>query len=206
MSALSGDDLVYYKENGRVMSGGFDINSILMKQGISPFSSLNSNELPVNQSGGSSVSNLFKSLAVPSGLLYLHEKKKSHKQLNYFQSGGKKNPTESLIKEPEEEEEDEDEESDDEESDSDSDSDDESTTSSSESSSNSSSDNEEEIESNKYVEDSEVLSEDVFKKCLDIVTKMEIAKQKAQKRKTRKNADKKEKPEKKKQTKKRQSK
>jgi len=205
MNNLSGDDLVYYKnENGRVMSGGFDINSILMKQGISPFSSLNSNELPVNQSGGSSVSNLFKSLAVPSGLLYLHEKKKSHKQLNYFQSGGKKKPTESLIKEPEEEEEDEDEESDDEESDSDSD--DESTSSSSESSSNSSSDNEEEIESNKYVEDPEVLSEDVFKKCLDIVTKMEIAKQKAQKRKTRKNADKKEKPEKKKQTKKRQSK
>jgi len=202
MSALSGDDLVYYKENGRVMSGGFDINSILMKQGISPFSSLNSNELPVSQSGGSSVSNLFKSLAVPSGLLYLHEKKKSHKQLNYFQSGGKKNPTESLIKEPGDEDEDEDEESDDESTTSSSGSD----SSSSSSSSNSSSDNEEEIESNKYVEDPEVLSEDVFKKCLDIVTKMEIAKQKAQKRKTRKNANKKEKPEKKKQTKKRQSK
>ena len=90
MSNLSGNDLVYYKENGKVMSGGFDINSILMKQGISPFSSLNSNNSALSQTGGSSVSNLFKSLAVPSGLLYLHEKKRHHKQFDYLQTGGKK--------------------------------------------------------------------------------------------------------------------
>lgn len=173
MSNLSGNDLVYYKENGKIMSGGFDINSILMKQDISPYSSLNSN----GQTGGSSVANLFKSLAVPSGLLYLHEKKRGHKPLDYFQTGGNKKANESLIKEEEE-------------------SDDESTSSSNSNSSSSEdsdndndsdsdndSNNKEETDSNKYVADSEVLSEDIFKKCLDIVTKMEIAKQKAQKKK-----------------------
>jgi len=173
MSNLSGNDLVYYKENGKVMSGGFDINSILMKQGISPFSSLNSNNSALSQTGGSSVSNLFKSLAVPSGLLYLHEKKRHHKQFDYLQTGGKKKMTD-MVPEDNDEDEDEDEESssseesDSEESDSEeSDSDEE---------------KEKEKDSNKYVEDPEVLSEDIFKKCLDIVTKMEIAKQKAQKK------------------------
>ena len=70
MSNLSGNDLVYYKENNRIMSGGFNINSILMNQNISPVLSMNKSE----QVGGN-VSNLFKSLAVPTGLLYLHEKK-----------------------------------------------------------------------------------------------------------------------------------
>jgi len=194
MSNLSGNDLVYYKENGKVMSGGFDINSILMKQGISPFSSLNSNNSALSQTGGSSVSNLFKSLAVPSGLLYLHEKKRHHKQFDYLQTGGKKKMTD-MVPEDNDEDEDEDEESssseesDSEESDSEeSDSDEE---------------KEKEKDSNKYVEDPEVLSEDIFKKCLDIVTKMEIAKQKAQKKKSSKNVNK---PQKKKQTKKKQPK
>ena len=74
MSNLSGNDLVYYKENNRIMSGGFNINSILMNQNISPVLSMNKSE----QVGGN-VSNLFKSLAVPTGLLYLHEKKDKHK-------------------------------------------------------------------------------------------------------------------------------
>jgi len=203
MSNLSGNDLVYYKENGKVMSGGFDINSILMKQGISPFSSLNSNNSALSQTGGSSVSNLFKSLAVPSGLLYLHEKKRHHKQFDYLQTGGKKKMTDMV---PEDNDEDEDEESSS-----------SSSSSSSEESDSEESDSDEEKEkekeqeqeqekekdSNKYVEDSEVLSEDIFKKCLDIVTKMEIAKQKAQKKKSSKNVNK---PQKKKQTKKKQPK
>ena len=167
MSNLSGNDLVYYKENNRIMSGGFNINSILMNQNISPVLSMNKSE----QVGGN-VSNLFKSLAVPTGLLYLHEKKDKHKSFEFYnQFGGKKKTVKSEGKDTkdtkekgekgeEEVEEDEvEEEVEDEDSSSDSDS-----------SSSSNSDSSSSSESDSSLNNDEVLTEEVFKKCFDLVS------------------------------------
>lgn len=67
MSFITADDLILYKEGDKIYSGGFQVNSILLKQG-----------LPVVQragtgfsSGSDKVSDLFADFAVPSGLLYL---------------------------------------------------------------------------------------------------------------------------------------
>lgn len=71
MSHFSGHDLVFYQEDGKIMSGGYLIDSILLKQGISPMTTL-------NQSGGintnNKVSNIFENLAVPAGLMYTYKK------------------------------------------------------------------------------------------------------------------------------------
>ena len=73
MSYFTGEDLIFYKENNQIMSGGYSIDSILLKEGIAPMTTLN-NLL----SGGNKeqVSNLFENLAVPAGLLYIHQKPK----------------------------------------------------------------------------------------------------------------------------------
>jgi hypothetical protein len=52
------EDLVIYKENGVIMSGGYSIDSVLLKNNIS------------DQLGGS-MDNEFTDLAVPIGLLYI---------------------------------------------------------------------------------------------------------------------------------------
>ena len=55
MSYFSPNDLVFYKENDQIMSGGYLIDSILLKQGISPMTTY-------NQTGGingDKVSNIF---------------------------------------------------------------------------------------------------------------------------------------------------
>ena len=65
-NALDGDDLVFYSDsNNEIYSGGFSINSIMMKGGISPFTTLNK----MNGQTGGNVSDLFKDLVVPSWLL-----------------------------------------------------------------------------------------------------------------------------------------
>ena len=183
MSNLSGNDLVYYKENNRIMSGGFNINSILMKQNISPSLTMNNGM----QTGGSagSVSNLFKSLAVPTGLLYLHERKQKHNHMGFqMQVGGKKktnNDNKSLVeKEKEKENENEEKDDDDDSSTSSSSSSNSSSSSSSNSSSNS------ESASDMDLDTDEVLTEEIFKKCFDLVAvKASHIKQKKQKKQTR---------------------
>ena len=78
MDSLDGNDLVFYSDaNNEIHSGGFSINSIMMKGGISPFTTLNK----MNGQTGGNVSDLFKDLVVPSWLV-------SHE--NKF-SGGAKN-------------------------------------------------------------------------------------------------------------------
>ena len=72
MNHFSGEDLVFYQEDDKIMSGGYLIDSILLKQGVSPMTTL-------NYSGGSDsssnkVSNIFENLAVPAGLLYTYKK------------------------------------------------------------------------------------------------------------------------------------
>ena len=65
MSYIGGDDLIFYTDNNQIYSGGFNVNSIMMKTGISPFSTLNK----INNQIGGNVSDLFKDLVVPSWLL-----------------------------------------------------------------------------------------------------------------------------------------
>jgi len=81
MDSLDGNDLVFYSDaNNEIYSGGFSINSIMMKGGISPFTTLNK----INGQTGGNVSDLFKDLVVPSWLV---------SQGNIFSGGKKQNNT-----------------------------------------------------------------------------------------------------------------
>lgn len=82
-NALDGEDLVFYSDsNNEIYSGGFSINSIMMKGGISPFTTLNK----MNSQTGGSVSDLFKDLVVPSWLV---------SQGNIFSGGTRQNNKDS---------------------------------------------------------------------------------------------------------------
>ena len=63
---LGANEFIFYrdKEGDIIYTGGFNVNSILMKQGISPIMTLNQ----PNQSGGS-VGDIFNNLAVPNWAL-----------------------------------------------------------------------------------------------------------------------------------------
>lgn len=72
------DDFVLYKKGDKIMSGGFSIDSILLSRGMSPISTINM--FRTGGSGGedninNNVSDIFKNLAVPSGLFYMQDKK-----------------------------------------------------------------------------------------------------------------------------------
>ena len=56
------------------MSGGYSIDSLLLKEGISPMQTFNSLENGSNQMGGNKASNIFENLAVPAGLLFINKK------------------------------------------------------------------------------------------------------------------------------------
>jgi hypothetical protein len=62
---IGADELVFNNDpkNG-IYSGGFDVNSLMLKGGVSPIMTLNS-----DQTGGDKVSNLFESLVIPSWVL-----------------------------------------------------------------------------------------------------------------------------------------
>jgi hypothetical protein len=69
---IDGNDLVFYTdEEKNIYSGGFNVNSIIMKAGLSPFSTLNkiNNQTGVNNQTGGNVSDLFEGLVVPNWLL-----------------------------------------------------------------------------------------------------------------------------------------
>jgi hypothetical protein len=64
---LQAQHLVFTSDKDRnIHSGGFSINSIFMKQGISPIKTFNNNTI---SGGGSKVSDLFDNLVVPSWIL-----------------------------------------------------------------------------------------------------------------------------------------
>lgn len=66
------EDCVYNKtKDGKIMVGGYSLNSILSKY---PIMNSNTNIAPSEiQKGGSNFAALFKDLAVPAGLLYLQQ-------------------------------------------------------------------------------------------------------------------------------------
>ena len=68
------DDFLFYKAGDVIMSGGYSIDSLLLKEGISPMQTFNSLENGNNQMGGNKASNIFENLAVPAGLLYINKK------------------------------------------------------------------------------------------------------------------------------------
>ncbi len=63
-SIFEEDDMVFNKSDGKIHSAGFTVNSILMQKGEPALITRNS----TLQTGGRSVSDLFKDLAVPAGL------------------------------------------------------------------------------------------------------------------------------------------
>jgi hypothetical protein len=74
---LDTNDLLFYKEqqggNDIIMSGGYSVDSYLLKAGLSPIQTFNS--LEGNQEGGSKqVSSIFENLAVPAGLFFNNQK------------------------------------------------------------------------------------------------------------------------------------
>ena len=93
MSIFSPDDLVFYKENDTIMSGGYLIDSILLKKGVSPIHTRNqyggynsdnnnNNNNNNNNTNNTKVSNIFENLAVPAGLLYTYSKGNIMQHLN----------------------------------------------------------------------------------------------------------------------------
>lgn len=70
------EDLVFNKQDGKIMSGGFLVNNIFLN-GNEP--ALKTNNFATDKSFvGGSASSIFKDLAVPAGLLYLQQKTPSH--------------------------------------------------------------------------------------------------------------------------------
>jgi len=65
-----GPDELIYNNDGEIHSGGFSVNSIMLKNGLSPIMTLNNNNGDVNtntnQIGGEKVSDLFNNLVVPN--------------------------------------------------------------------------------------------------------------------------------------------
>lgn len=62
---IGAGDMIFNVEGGGIQSGGFSVESIMMKAGMSPIQTINDKS---NQSGGN-VSDLFKNLVIPSWTL-----------------------------------------------------------------------------------------------------------------------------------------
>ena len=62
---IGAEDMIFNVEGGGIQSGGFSVESIMMKAGMSPIQTINDKS---NQSGGN-VSDLFKNLVIPSWTL-----------------------------------------------------------------------------------------------------------------------------------------
>ena len=84
---IGGNEMVFSVNNDGACSGGFNVNSIMMKAGLSPITTLQS------QSGGNNVSDLFGgNLVIPSWLLsYSTMKGSANGDINgNINGGGKK--------------------------------------------------------------------------------------------------------------------
>jgi hypothetical protein len=75
---FSAKDLIFYKEGGKIMSGGFSIESSMLNKGESPIYTDNS-DITKNYVGGKKASSVFENMAIPAGLLYHTTNKKNKK-------------------------------------------------------------------------------------------------------------------------------
>ena len=87
MSNIGANDLIYYSDNeGKIYSGGFSVNSIMIKEGLSPIMTLN-NVSSTRQHDN--ISDLFSDLVIPSWTLhhenikYNHDNNTSKNNLDY---------------------------------------------------------------------------------------------------------------------------
>ena len=69
MSYISAEDLLFYKEDGKIMSGGFNVASIMMKNGISPMNTMGGS-LKQDKEKSKELGEIYDNLAIPAGLLY----------------------------------------------------------------------------------------------------------------------------------------
>jgi hypothetical protein len=77
MNYIGPNELIYNNDGG-IHSGGFSVNSIMLKSGLSPIMTLNGNNnvnIDGSQMGGNKVSDLFNNLVIPSGFLSYEYKK-----------------------------------------------------------------------------------------------------------------------------------
>jgi hypothetical protein len=76
-----GPDELIYNNEGEIHSGGFSVNSIMLKNGLSPIITLNQNNIITGGGNESKVSDLFNNLVVPNWSL----------SYNYKNGGGNNN-------------------------------------------------------------------------------------------------------------------
>jgi hypothetical protein len=57
---MDASDMVFDNNNNTITSGGFSVNSIMLKMGLSPLATLN------KQSGGANVSDIFDGIVIPN--------------------------------------------------------------------------------------------------------------------------------------------
>jgi len=90
MSTFLNNDLIFYKDSdGKIISGGYSVESRMLEEGISPMRTLN-----LEQDGGrekkgkkeDKVSNGFENLAIPAGLYYITQpqSKTKYKEQNSY--------------------------------------------------------------------------------------------------------------------------
>ena len=72
------NELLFYREqqggNDIIMSGGYSVDSYLLKEGMSPLHTFNSLESGQIGGLGQKVSSIFENLAVPAGLFFNNQK------------------------------------------------------------------------------------------------------------------------------------
>ena len=73
------DELIFYKENDQIKSGGYSVKSSLLNNNISPINSF-------ILGGGEKASDKFETLAVPAGLFFINQKMpKKQSQQQYWE-------------------------------------------------------------------------------------------------------------------------
>jgi len=72
-TSFSENELIFYKENDQIKSGGYGIQSALLNNNISPMTTMN---ILFSSGGGTGekVSTPFENLAVPAGLFFINQK------------------------------------------------------------------------------------------------------------------------------------
>jgi hypothetical protein len=70
MTTFSANDLIFYKENDQIKSGGYSVHSALLNSDIPPMTTLNI----LSTGGGEKISTPFENLAVPAGLFFINQK------------------------------------------------------------------------------------------------------------------------------------
>jgi hypothetical protein len=72
---LTCDDFILQRDiNGKITGGGYNIESMLLKKGRSPMTTLNHDVVQGGGKNDKNVSSLFTDLAVPAGLFYVNQK------------------------------------------------------------------------------------------------------------------------------------